>query len=554
VLAVPAFFTDRHIKAIVSAAHSAGLCPIASVSTVVAGAVCYSHLHPPAEGTPAKKFLFVDVGHNTTSAAVVEIAPGRMEVLSQEADGKVGSRDLDVALAEKFRAHFIEKHKVDPLGGSANSKAKVTARLLQAAEKAKQTLSTIPETDVDVPSLFNDLDMHMRVSRTLLYEWSRPVFDRLTSIIESALAKASVTAENIDICEVVGGGARVPEVAVVLNKLLKNKELPRHSDGTAPVPEGAALVAATEKGEPITIAGVTPLEPVHDEEELKQIAHREAQSEEQDRQNEQRNSEKNQLESLIYKHREQVQALKELTADEKKLLLPVLNEAEEWLGNTDEETSIDQFKERREKLLATLSGSSKTYAAHLAQLEERRKQEHLEAIEAEAERNKQPRKSRTDKPKTNTEKIESAQKDKYQGNVCFKEVDYLSAAGKYISALTQFDQMHDVSEPQQKEVNDVKLSCYLNLSACYLKLGKQEKAIANASSALEIDPKSAKALFRRAQAKITLKKWEDAKTDLVSATQFDPTSADVKAALANVQKELDAQVAREKQLYSNMFG
>lgn len=68
-----------------------------------------------------------------------------------------------------------------------------------------------------------------------------------------------------------------------------------------------------------------------------------------------------------------------------------------------------------------------------------------------------------------------------------------------------------------------------------------------------------------------MKKWEEAKKvlsvnprssshvffssqDLVSATEFDPTSADVKAALTNVQRELDAQVAREKQLYSKMFG
>lgn len=75
---------------------------------------------------------------------MVEIAPGgKLTVLAQEADGKVGSRDLDVAIAEKLRHHFTEKHKSDPLGGGANSKAKVTARLLQAAEKAKQTLSTL---------------------------------------------------------------------------------------------------------------------------------------------------------------------------------------------------------------------------------------------------------------------------------------------------------------------------------------------------------------------------------------------------------------------------
>lgn len=74
VLAVPAYFSERQTKALVAAAHSAGLKPVAFVSTVVAGsslrlslshrtlgAVCYSNLHPPAEGTAAKKFLFVDV-------------------------------------------------------------------------------------------------------------------------------------------------------------------------------------------------------------------------------------------------------------------------------------------------------------------------------------------------------------------------------------------------------------------------------------------------------------------------------------------------------------
>ena len=52
--------------------------------------------------------------------------------------------------------------------------------------------------------------------------WARPIFDSMGTVIENVLAKAGgLSAEGIDVCEVIGGGARVPEVAVVLNKLLK---------------------------------------------------------------------------------------------------------------------------------------------------------------------------------------------------------------------------------------------------------------------------------------------------------------------------------------------
>ena len=110
---------------------------------------------------------------------------------------------------------------------------------------------------MDVPSLANDLDLHTcasasvgriifvcvcvwagekddshktinlalnprrRVSRSALCDWARPVFDRMAAIVEAALTRAGITAEAIDVCEVVGGGARVPEVQAVLTKLLK---------------------------------------------------------------------------------------------------------------------------------------------------------------------------------------------------------------------------------------------------------------------------------------------------------------------------------------------
>jgi tetratricopeptide (TPR) repeat protein len=84
-----------------------------------------------------------------------------------------------------------------------------------------------------------------------------------------------------------------------------------------------------------------------------------------------------------------------------------------------------------------------------------------------------------ERPKSNKEKIELAAKAKHQGNLCFKELDYVSAAAKYIQALQNFDQMWDLSEPQKREVEEIKFSCYLNLSMCYIKLGKYEKAIEN---------------------------------------------------------------------------
>jgi tetratricopeptide (TPR) repeat protein len=353
-------------------------------------------------------------------------------------------------------------------------------------------------------------------------------------------------------------------VSALLSKALGGKEISRHLDSTCSVATGAALAGVIraphlrpEAAPQLVLTGAEtrfvegPLSLAPDA--LAAAQAREAVFVARDRDNELLDQERNCLETLIFDYRARVQSNKQIPGAESASLMKLLAEAEEWMSNVEEDAATAQlFADRTAALQEAVRAASATFAQHLSADEERKKKEKLERLEAEAEAAKSAPKSR-EKPKTNTEKIELAMKAKNQGNSIFKDIDYLSAAAKYIEALGCFEQMWDVSAPHQKEVDEIKLSCCLNLAACYLKLQKFDKAIHNCAEALRIDPNSSKALYRRAQAHVGNKNWDAAKADLEAAEKVDPKNADVKAELAKVQKQIDARGTREKKMFSKMF-
>lgn len=102
-------------------------------------------------------------------------------------------------------------------------------------------------------------------------------------------------------------------------------------------------------------------------------------------------------------------------------------------------------------------------------------------------------------------------------------------------------------------MNAVKLPCHLNIALCCSKINRHNQAVENCTKALEIEKNNVKALFRRAQCYVQQAKLSEAKADLDTALQIEPTNSAVKKELAQVERKIQLQKEKEKKMYAKMF-
>merc|ERR1712070_630489 len=123
--------------------------------------------------------------------------------------------------------------------------------------------------------------------------------------------------------------------------------------------------------------------------------------------------------------------------------------------------------------------------------------------------------------------------------------NYRMAAARYNKALTHAAKFLDLSPDQKEEVESTKLSLHLNIAMCWLKITDAEN---------HLDQKSLKALFRRATAREAKGDYEGATADLKMFASIDPEDAAMLKLTARVEAQIKRQEAKEKKMYSKMFG
>ena len=112
----------------------------------------------------------------------------------------------------------------------------------------------------------------------------------------------------------------------------------------------------------------------------------------------------------------------------------------------------------------------------------------------------------------------------------------------------------DLSEADEKEVNEIKAKLHLNIAMCFLKLKNNHKVINNCTDALKLDNDNVKALFRRATAYYNEKKIKEAKSDLKRAVKLNPEDKAIKKLTAKIDLVIKKQKAKEKKMAKRMFG
>ena len=254
VITVPAYFNDSQRQATKDAGKIAGLEVLRIINEPTAAALAYG-----LDKDDDETVLVFDLGGGTFDVSILELSSGTFEVLATNGDTHLGGDDFDQAVMDWMVEEFKKENNIDL------SQDKMAAqRLKEAAEKAKIELSSMTQTNINLPFITADATGPKHLDLTL----SRAKFDELTSSLvertmeptRKAMADADLSGSDINKIILVGGSSRIPAVQEAIRKFLAKEP----SKGVNPdecVSVGAAIQGGVLVGEvkDVLLLDVTPL-------------------------------------------------------------------------------------------------------------------------------------------------------------------------------------------------------------------------------------------------------------------------------------------------------
>lgn len=254
VITVPAYFNDAQRQATKDAGKIAGLDVLRIVNEPTAAALAYG-----LEKEKAEKVLVFDLGGGTFDVSVLEIGDGVHEVLSTSGDTHLGGDDFDQKVMDWICEEFKKQEGID-----LRSDKQAMQRVKEAAEKAKCELSSVFETNINLPFITADANgpkhLDLNLTRAKFEELSYDLLERCKKPVEQAIQDAGISKSEINEVVLVGGSSRIPAV----QKLVKDytgKEPNQSVNPDEVVAVGAAVQAGVLAGEvkDIVLLDVTPL-------------------------------------------------------------------------------------------------------------------------------------------------------------------------------------------------------------------------------------------------------------------------------------------------------
>jgi len=254
VITVPAYFNDSQRQATKDAGKIAGLEVLRIINEPTAAALAY--------GLDKKKdetILVFDLGGGTFDVSVLEVGDGVVEVKATNGDTHLGGDDYDSAVVDWIVEEFRKDQGID-LGKDRQA----LQRLKEAAEKAKMELSSVSETEVNLPFITADASgpkhLQMRLSRSKFEQLTSKLTERLRNPVNQAIKDAGLKASDIQEVVMVGGSTRMPVVQELVRKLI-GKDLNKSVNPDEVVAVGAAIQAGVLGGDVkgVVLLDVTPL-------------------------------------------------------------------------------------------------------------------------------------------------------------------------------------------------------------------------------------------------------------------------------------------------------
>jgi len=254
VITVPAYFNDNQRTATKDAGKIAGLDVVRLVNEPTAASMAYG-LDKEGE----HKILVFDLGGGTLDVTIMEFGDGTFTVLSTSGDTQLGGTDMDETLI-KWAVDEFKKQE----GINLDEDSTEMQRIREACEKAKIELSTVLETEINLPyiSATNKGPKHLllKLTRAKLEQLIEPIIKRCVHPIEQALKDANLKKEDIKKIILVGGPTRMPVIQKFVEEKL-DKKAEKSVDPMECVAMGAAIQGAILAGDikDIVLLDVTPL-------------------------------------------------------------------------------------------------------------------------------------------------------------------------------------------------------------------------------------------------------------------------------------------------------
>ncbi|HJW89607.1 MAG TPA: molecular chaperone DnaK [Anaerolineales bacterium] len=254
VITVPAYFNDSQRQATKDAGKIAGLEVMRIINEPTAAALAYG-----LDKKENETILVFDLGGGTFDVSILEVGEGVIEVKATHGDTHLGGDDWDEAIVNWLADEFKREQSLD-----LRQDRQALQRLREAAEKAKIELSSILETEVNLPYISADVSgpkhMVVKLSRSKFEQLTEHLVERLRGPFNSALRDAGLKASHIDEVVLVGGATRMPMVQDLVRSLT-NKEPHKGVNPDEVVAVGAAIQAGVLTGDvkDVLLLDVTPL-------------------------------------------------------------------------------------------------------------------------------------------------------------------------------------------------------------------------------------------------------------------------------------------------------
>ncbi len=255
VITVPAYFNDSQRQATKDAGKIAGLEVLRIINEPTASALAY--------GLDKKKnetILVFDLGGGTFDVSILEVGEGVIEVKATNGDTHLGGDDWDQLIVNWAADEFKKDQGID-----LRPDRQALQRLREAAEKAKIELSTVMETEINLPYITADATgpkhLQLKLTRSKFEQMTEDLLTRCRKPFEAALKDAGMDASRLNEVVLVGGATRMPMVQELVRKLTNGKEPNKGVNPDEVVAVGAAIQGGVLGGEvkDILLLDVTPL-------------------------------------------------------------------------------------------------------------------------------------------------------------------------------------------------------------------------------------------------------------------------------------------------------
>ncbi len=255
VITVPAYFNDAQRQATKDAGQIAGLEVARIINEPTAAALAYG-----LEKKKDEKICVFDLGGGTFDVSILEVSNELVEVLSTSGDTHLGGDDFDEELINFIATKFKTENSID-----LRKDPMALQRLREAAEKAKKELSTLQNSEINLPFITADASgakhLQMSITRSEFEKMVDHLVERCRIPVESALKDAKLKPSDIDEVVLVGGSTRVPKVQDFVKKIFQGKEPHKGVNPDEVVSIGAAIQGGIITGEvtDVVLMDVSPL-------------------------------------------------------------------------------------------------------------------------------------------------------------------------------------------------------------------------------------------------------------------------------------------------------